>query len=127
MAGGCRVGHPFLISRALLELQPRWEHRDARRTGKIDIGVSFDCPHCHAIANPREHRLEIWFVATLSADDMTVGGDTPKLFDHAGTRFEELTVWTEKPERDPLLRLSHWAGYIEAGRVYDLPRVGGAP
>lgn len=91
----------------------------------VDVGISFDCPRCSDIPNSAGHRLELWFVATRSVFDMTIGGDTPRLYDHAGTRFHELTVWTEKPPpRDPLLRLGHWFGYIEAGRVYDALRFG---
>lgn len=89
------------------------------------MGLEFDCPRCADLKSPRAHRLEVWFVATRSEDDMTLGDGRLRLFDRAGSRYGELTVWTERPERDPLLELDHWIGYIEAGHVYDLPRFGG--
>lgn len=110
------------LSRPLPALEPQWMHRDGER--KLDVGLEFDCPRCRDLKNPRPHRLQLWFVATRSSDDMTLGDGHLHLYDHAGNRFEELTVWTERPERDPLIELDHWLGYIEAGLVHDLPRFG---
>jgi hypothetical protein len=104
-----------------------WLHEDRLEgaVSHVDVGLTFDCPRCKELPNGREHRLELWFCATRSQHDLTIGGPRPHLFDHAGTRFHELTVWTEKPgPRDPLIRLNHWVGYIEAGTVYDALRSG---
>lgn len=120
-----RVGHPFLTSRALVDLRPEWLHRDGESPGRIDVGIALDCPRCAPLPSPREHRLELWFCALRSSDDLTIGRAVPRLFDYAGTRLSELTVWVEKPERTPLVTLDHWIGYIEAGRVYDVPRIDG--
>lgn len=111
------------VSRPLEQLRPKWLHQDGAKS--LDVGVEMDCPRCADLPTPREHRLSLWFVATRSCDDMTLGKGRPRLYDHAGTRFTELTVWTERPKRDPLLEIDHWLGYIEAGHVYDLPRFGG--
>lgn len=91
------------------------------------MGIAFDCPRCAGLPDPRPHRLTLWFVATRSSDDLTIGQALPRLYDYAGSRLSELTVWCEKPERTPLLRLDHWIGHIEAGSVYDLPRIEGTP
>jgi hypothetical protein len=108
------------LHRPLLELRPKWIHRDGHR--RIDTGLQFACPLCLALPEEREHRLDFWFVSHAPTEDLTVGAAVPRLYDHAGTRFEHLTVWTEKPPpRDPLLRSSHWSGYVERGAVWTVP------
>lgn len=118
--------HGWPMSRPLEGLRPAWLYeRDP--DGPL-LGLEFDCPRCLATRDPREHRLSLWFVAQRSNENLTLGNARPRLYDHAGTRFNELTVWTERPApRDPLIEVGHWMGYIEDGEVYDLPRIGGAP
>lgn len=108
-----------------MDLRAEWLHRDGDRPGRIDVGIALDCPRCAQLANPRIHRLTMWFVATRSSEDLTIGRAMPRLYDYAGARLSELSVWCEKPERDPVVRLDHWVGYIEAGRVFDVPSFGG--
>lgn len=111
----------FLGGKPLEAFRPQWLHREGIR---VDVGMELDCPRCYALADPRPHRLVLWFVSHEGrSQDLTLGRQVLRLFDFAGTRWGELTVWCEwPPPRDPLLQLEHWWGYIERGQVYDALR-----
>ena len=111
------------MGRPLLELAPAWVYRAGPH---VDAGLSFAGPRCVALLNGREHRLQLWFVSRERSTDKTLGRAVHRLYDFAGRLFDELTVWKELPyPRDSLLEAEHWAGYIEAGHVYDALSFGG--
>jgi hypothetical protein len=112
----------FLDGILLADLNPQWMHQEGMR---VDVGLAFDCPRCKQIPKGHQHRLTLWFVSHEGRNsDLTLGKGLLRLFDFAGTRWREITVWSEwPPPRDPLLQLEHWWGYIENGTVYDALRL----
>ena len=108
-----------VLSRPLAELRPKWVYEQGET--RIATGLEFDCPRCAWIPNGPEHRLRLWFIGR-KGDETTIGGEVLRLHDHVGTRFEDLTVWTERPKRDPLIQAAHWVGYLERGTIYEVLR-----
>lgn len=100
----------------LIDLNPRWFVLE--EGGQI-LGLSFKCPHCHAL-NPSSERERLGIVfhhqGREALEDQYIlarAPDTKHIWTITGTTFEELTL---TPSIDAS-HLGHWHGFITNGDI----------
>jgi hypothetical protein len=93
----------------LTDLDPGWLSTADGRNG---MGVTFDCPHCHALG--KYQKLGVWFANPVDGGTPAEPAVEPKpRWQRAGETFETLTL---TPSIDASAS-GHWHGWITSGDV----------